>query len=110
MKIEIDKELFQWEKGRFITFSSEVAPIFFVFYNQKSIYGIEVLPEGNKVFIPNPLLKEAIPVTVEGCIGKFGEGQVITRKTFKVLKRARPENYVEDKEINYVIYDGGEEV
>ena len=110
MKIESNKELFQWEKGRFIVFSSEVAPIFFVFHNQKSKYGIEVLPEGNKAFIPNSLLKECLPITVEGCTGKFGEGQVITRKTFKVLKRARPENYLDDEEMSHVIYDGGEEV
>ena len=110
MKIEIDKELFQWEKKRYAIFSSEVAPIFFVFHNQKSKYGIEVFPEGNKVYFPNSLLKDSLPITVEGCIGKIGEGQVIARRTFKVLKRARPENYLDDEEISYVIYDGGEEV
>lgn len=110
MKIEINKELFQWEKNRYITFSSENAPIFFVFYNQKSKYGIEVSPKGNKVYFPNSLLKESLPITVEGCVGKLGEGQVLTRKTFKVLKRARPENYIDDEDISYIIYDGGEEV
>ena len=83
---------------------------FFVFHNQKSKYGIEVFPEGNKVYFPNSLLKDSLPITVEGCIGKIGEGQVIARRTFKVLKRARPENYLDDEEISYVIYDGGEEV
>ena len=110
MKIEIDKELFQWEKNRYIIFSSEITPIFFAFHNQKSKYSIEVLPKENKVYFPNLLLKEALPITVEMCIGELGEGQVIARRTFKVLKRARPENYLDDEEISYIIYDGGEEV
>lgn len=113
MKIEINKELFQWEKGRFVTFSaSGLTPTFFVFYNQKSKYGTEVFPEGNKVYFPDFLLKESIPITVEACIGQAGSGQVIKRATFKVLKRARPENYIdsENEDSNHIIYDGGEEV
>ena len=109
MKIEIDKELFQWEKNRYVTFSSEIAPIYFVFHNHKSS-GIEVSPKENKAYFPNSLLKEALPITVEICLGKFGEGQVLARRTFKVLKRARPENYLDDEETSHIIYDGGEEV
>jgi hypothetical protein len=74
MKIEIDKELFQWEKNRYIIFSSEITPIFFAFHNQKSKYSIEVLPKENKAYFPNLLLKEALPITVEMCIGELGEG------------------------------------
>lgn len=112
MKIEINKELFQWEKNRYITFSSsDITPDFFCFYNQKSKHGLEVLPDGNKVYIPDILLQQAIPIIAEACIGELGEGQVVKRAFFKVLKRAKPENYVDYEEEGYhIIYDGGEEV
>jgi hypothetical protein len=55
-------------------------------------------------------LKEALPITVEACSGKLGEGQVIGRRTFKVLKRPKPENYVDENNQIHIIYDGGEEI
>lgn len=109
-KIQIDKELFQWEKDRYVVFSFEKEPDFFTFHNPKSKYGIEVFPQNTKVKIPNILLKEALPITVEACVGEVGEGQVIDRRVFKVLKRPRPENYIDEEEKIHVIYDGGEEI
>lgn len=111
MKIQIDKELFQWEKNRYINFSfQDQNPSYFTFHNPKSKMSLEVFPQGNKVKIPSNLLKEALPITVEACIGDVGEGQVIGRRVFKVLKRPRPENYIDKEEEIYVIYDGGEEI
>ena len=109
--MRIDKELFQWEKNRYVTFSfQEQVPSYFTFYNPKSKLSLEIFPQGDKVKIPDILLKEALPITVEACIGEIGEGQVIDRHTFKVLKRPRPENYIDKEEENYIIYGGGEEI
>ena len=111
MRMQIDKELFQWEKNRYINFSfQDQNPSYFTFHNPKSRLSLEVLPQSDKVKIPNILLKEALPITAEACIGETGEGQVIDRRTFKVLKRPRPENYIDKEEEIYVIYDGGEEI
>lgn len=110
MNIQIDKELFQWEKNRYITFSSIEGLNFFTFHNPKSRLSLESPPQDNKVKIPDELLKEALPITVEACSGKLGEGQVIGRKTFKVLKRPKPENYVDENNQIHIIYDGGEEI
>jgi len=94
-----------------VTFSSyEQVPNFFTFHNPKSKISLEVFPQGDKVRIPDILLKEALPITVEACIGKIGEGKVISRRVFKVLKRPRPENYIDKEEEIHVIYDGGEEI
>ena len=111
MNISIDKELFQWEKNRQVNFSTDSqSPNFFTFHNPKSKLSIEVLPQKNIVQIPDELLKEALPITVEACVGKMGEGHVIDRRIFKVLKRPRPENYIDKDSEIHVIYDGGEEI
>ena len=42
------------------------------------------------------------------CVGSKGKTQVIGRREFRVIKRAKPDDFTEDNK--HVIYDGGEEV
>lgn len=114
MKLRIEKELFQWEKNRYVYIDAsdeESLPDFIQFYNNKVSYGPEIRLEGNKAKIPNYLLKEHLPIMALACVGEEGETQVLTRREFKVIKRVRPENYIDDSEdeLYHIIYDGGEE-
>ena len=114
--LKIDKELFQWEKGRKVTVTNpQVTTV--EFYNKKSEYGDEVFVHEGQAQIPNKLLKDSLPIAALACIEENGENRVISRKTFKVLARPRPEFYVDDEDgpVNPgpdipgldVIYDGG---
>lgn len=116
MKIRIEKELFQWEKGRYVyvDFGSDEPQITYVqLYSGRDALGPEIALEDGKVKIPNYLLQKNLPITALACIGDLKEGtQVIARRTFKVIPRAKPESYFdEDAEAGIeVIYDGGVEV
>lgn len=131
MKIFVDKELFQWEKNRYILIktdsASEELPTFAQFYNKKMLESLDNPVIDNKVKIPNQLLEYNIPVMVVVCSGPHEDAHVISRKEFKIIRRAKPGNGSEypdepenpdipdvpggdcpiDKDI---IYDGGEEV
>lgn len=115
MTLRIDKELFQWEKNRYVYIDSvegdpKISSI--QFYNKKSKYAPEVPVESDKAQIPNFLLKEALPIVAVACIESDNNGtQVITRRVFKVLARTKPEFYFDDEDTGIeVIYDGGEEI
>ena len=81
----------------------------------------------NKVKIPNQLLEYNIPVMVVVCSGSYEDAHVISRKEFKIIRRAKPGNGTEDPDEpenpdipdipggddpidKDIIYDGGEEV
>ena len=121
--LKIDKELFQWEKGRFVKISNNSITTV-EFYNKKSKYSDEVSVENGKAQIPNKLLKEALPIAALACVDDGDNGtKVISRKTFKVLARPKPEFYVDDDDPDEpggpdvpdvpdipgldIIYDGG---
>ena len=116
--LKIDKELFQWEKGR-VVFVSDNSITSVEFYNKKSKYGDQVEVENGQAQIPNKLLKESLPIAALACIDDEENGtRVISRKTFKVLARPKPEFYVDDEDdpVNPdvpdipgvdIIYDGG---
>ena len=114
MVLKIEKELFQWEKDRYVFIElEETEPkiSYIQFYNQKSKYGPEIPVEEGKAKIPNYLLKENLPIFALACINNLGETQVICRREFKVLKRARPEFYIDDEDTSKdLVYDGGMEV
>ena len=113
MKIEIDKELFQWDKNRCLTISlndSETSPSVLQFYNSKSPEAIEREFFKDKNTIPNELLKDYLPIVVLACSNDGEETKVLHRKEFKVLKRPRPENYIDDDLSIELIYDGGVEI
>ena len=114
--LKIDKELFQWEKGRFVTVSDgSITTV--EFYNKKSEYGDEVSVEDGQAQIPNKLLKDCLPIAALACVDDEDGTKVISRKTFKVLARPKPEFYVDDEDdpINPgpdipgvdIVYDGG---
>lgn len=115
MKIEIDKELFQWEKNRQISVIQEEDDpeiTFIQFYNKNNCCGPEIPLVNGAALIPNYLLRESFPIIVLACVGERNNTKVIYRKEFRVLKRARPENYYDNEEGTTValIYDGGEEL
>ena len=114
MKLFIDKELFQWEKNRYVFLEvaeSDPSPTCIQFYNKKTFLGPEVKIVDNKAKIPDYLLADYLPIMALACTGLPGETQVITRREFKIIKRAKPENYKEDSDDEFydIVYDGGME-
>lgn len=117
--LKIEKELFQWEKGRYVIVSDKHPEITTVeFYNKKSTYSDEVIVVDGQAQIPNKLLKESLPIAALACIEDEDGTKVISRKTFKVLARLKPEFYVDDEDEPIdpdtpdipgvdIIYDGG---
>lgn len=107
--IEVDRELFQWEKDRYVSVGPQelLNEIYCLqFYNKKSKVAQESFLLNGKAKIPNKLLTQNIPITVIAC-SKEGDGtQVLAYKSFKVLPRVKPESYYEDDEI-IVLYGGG---
>ena len=131
MKIFVDKELFQWEKNRYIFIktdsASEELPTFAQFYNKKMSKSLDSPVIDNKIKIPNQLLEYDIPVMVVVCTGSYKEAHAISRREFKIIRRAKPGNGFEDPDEpeipdipdvpggddptdKDIIYDGGEEV
>ena len=117
MTIRIDKELFQWEKNRYVYVdsSAEEPVITYVqFYNGREEIGPERKLEQGRAKIPNYLLQKSLPITALACEGEQKDGtKVIARRTFKVIPRAKPDTYFNDEEEDVgieVIYDGGVEV
>lgn len=110
MKLWIEKELFQWETERYVNISQDSKSLitFIQFYNDKSKIGPEIPLENDKAKIPDYLLEESLPIMAVACVGSKGKTQVVGRREFRVIKRAKPDNYMEDNK--HVIYDGGEEV
>lgn len=111
MNLRIEKELFQWEKNRFILV--EISPndplvSHVQFYNKKTKTSPpESLIIDNKAVIPDLLLKDSLPIMALAC----SKDQVVCRREFKVLGRAKPDSYGdgEDTDID-IIYDGGVEI
>ena len=110
--LKIDKELFQWEKERYVYVDDKASSITHIrFYNRENSIAPEVPVESGKAQIPDCLLKEALPIVALGCKQVSSGSQVVCRKTFKVLKCARPANYIDTSEsFKEVIYDGGVEI
>lgn len=98
MKLWIEKELFQWETERYVNISQDSdLPITFIqFYNNKSKTGSEIPLKDNKAKIPDYLLEESLPIMAVACIGSKGKTQVIGRREFRVIKRAKPDDFMED--------------
>lgn len=129
MKIYIDKELFQWEKNRYILLeleeSEKTIPTFAQFYNSRMSVSLDNPVVDNKVKIPPQLLEQEYPIMIVVCSGSFENAHVISRKQFNIIKRARPgiglggsyEPDEPDEPSNPdtpsgdkdIIYDGGEE-
>lgn len=106
-KVEITtgKQLFQWEKERFIHIDPPTQARYAQFYNAKSKVALESDIEGGQALIPNELLMQNLPITVIIC-SEDGDGTwVIGRKILPILTRKKPETYIADDE--EVILFGG---
>lgn len=102
MRLWIEKELFQWERGRYVNVSSDNSEpeiTFIQFYNEENAVGPEVALEKGKAKIPDYLLEKSLPIMAVACAIKEGEAQVIERRKFRVLKRAKPESYTETDDL-----------
>ena len=111
MKLWIEKELFQWERNRYVNISldeNDENITYIQFYNNVNKIGPEVPLENNKAKIPDYLLEKSLPIMAVACTGPEGSTQVVGRRQFKIIKRAKPEKLIEADE--HVICDGGEEV
>lgn len=110
MILKIEKELFQWEKNRFViveTLPGEPYISCIQFYNKKTTVSPEVLVIDNKAAIPDSLLRDNLPIMALAC----SNDQVICRREFKVLGRAKPDSYEDGDGTGIeVIYDGGVEI
>ena len=115
--LTVEKELFQWERGRYVTVDNAHPEISTIeFYNQKSKYTDEISVVEGRAKIPNYLLRDDCPIIALACeTGEEGP-KVVCKKTFKVLPRPRPEYYEDNEDepigpeipIVDIIYDGGE--
>lgn len=113
MKIFLDKELFQWEKNRYIHIEPDMGQnlTFVQFDNANTKDGIVVLIQDNMAKIPDILLKDKLPIMANICEGPKDETRVITRKQLKIIPRSKPESYRdEENDFKEIIYDGGMEV
>lgn len=109
--LKIERELFQWEKNRFVLTDQNEQITHVQFYNDKTKEGPEIPVIDGAAMIPNYLLKDSLPIIALGYIKTKNETKIVCRRTFRVLKRARPQSYIDDCfEIREIIYDGGVEV
>ena len=112
MRIFTDKELFQWEKNRYIQIEPDIGQnlTYVQFDNNNTKDGILVLIQNNTAKIPDVLLKDKIPIMANICEGPKEATRVITRKQLKIIPRSKPESYRDEEDVyKEIIYDGGEE-
>ena len=119
MELRINRELFQWEAGRYIYIDykeNEEKASHVQFFNKNSSNSLEVPVIDGKAKIPDPLLKEKYPITAIVCINNLDEKRVLGRKNFNILSRPKPIEYKEQEENNnknkdgHIIFDGGVEL
>ena len=118
--LKIDKELFQWERGRYVFVEPHNPPIAAVeFYNQNSKTSKAMNVVDGQARFPDSLLCESLPITAVACTLDDEGTKAIARKTFKVIAKPKPDFYPEGGETEPdfpnlpgfdVIYDGGEVV
>lgn len=104
MNITLDDgrtELWQWDTGRKIVVDGKsVSEVHFSKYSSNQAITREVV--NGKAEIPNFLLQDTHAVTVYAYAGSVENGYTMAEKTFNVVKKPKPANYVgteEDKAI-----------
>ena len=96
----IDKELFQFEKDRYIQVDEDLLGRIdhIQFYNDDNSTTKTVSIINGKALIPDELLMQSLPIMAVGCKQtENGSYLGIIRKQFKVIPRARPGSYEEEE-------------
>ena len=100
MNITLDDgrtELWQWDTGRKIVVDDKsVSEVHYSKYSSTQAITREVID--GKAEIPNFLLQDTHAVTVYAYSGSIENGYTMAEKTFNVLKKPKPANYVETEE------------
>lgn len=100
MNITLDDgrtELWQWDTGRKIVVDDKsVSEVHFSKYSSNQAITREVI--NGKAEIPNFLLQDTHAVTVYAYAGSVENGYTMAEKTFNVVKKPKPANYVETEE------------
>lgn len=100
MNITLDDgrtELWQWDTGRKIVVDDKsVSEVHYSKYSSTQAITREVI--NGKAEIPNFLLQDTHAVTAYAYSGSIGNGYTMAEKTFNVVKKPKPANYVETEE------------
>lgn len=100
MNITLDDgrtELWQWDTGRKIVVDDKsVSEVHFSKYSSNQAITREVV--NGKAEVPNFLLQDTHAVTVYAYSGSVENGYTMAEKTFNVVKKPKPANYVETEE------------
>lgn len=100
MKVTLDDgrtELWQWDTGRKIVVDDKsVSEVHYSKYSSTQAITREVI--NGKAEIPNFLLQDTHAVTVYAYSGSIENGCTMAEKTFNVVKKPKPANYVETEE------------
>lgn len=100
MNITLDDgrtELWQWDTGRKIVVDDKsVSEVHYSKYSSTQAITREVI--NGKAEIPNFLLQDTHAVTVYAYSGSMENGCTMAEKTFNVVKKPKPANYVETEE------------
>ena len=100
MNITLDDgrtELWQWDTGRKIVVDDKsVSEVHYSKYSSTQAITREVI--NGKAEIPNFLLQDTHAVTVYAYSGSIENGCTVAEKTFNVVKKPKPANYVETEE------------
>lgn len=100
MNITLDDgrtELWQWDTGRKIVVDDKsVSEVHYSKYSSTQAITREVID--GKAEIPNFLLQDTHAVTAYAYSGSIENGYTMAEKTFNVVKKPKPANYVETEE------------
>ena len=100
MNITLDDgrtELWQWDTGRKIVIDDKsVSEVHYSKYSSTQAITREVI--NGKAEIPNFLLQDTYAVTAYAYSGSIENGYTMAEKTFNVIKKPKPANYVETEE------------
>lgn len=100
MKVTLDDgrtELWQWDTGRKIVVDDKsVSEVHYSKYSSTQAITRKVID--GKAEIPNFLLQDTHAITVYAYSGSIENGYTMAEKTFNVVKKPKPANYVETDE------------
>lgn len=112
MNITLDDgrtELWQWDTGRKIVVDDKsVSEVHYSKYSSTQAITREVI--NGKAEIPNFLLQDTHAVTVYAYSGSIENGYTMAEKTFNVVKKPKPANYVETEEDKAILAKLKEEI